>query len=133
MLLDRPATRPQAAAHRRAPAPRGNGAAHERAIRARGRGTARRLLAAGLAEFGERGFQAVTVDDILRRAKSSHGTFYLYFANKDELFAVLANEALQAMDSVTDAFPVVTPDGAGRPASGNGSAPSATPTRLTPR
>ncbi len=87
---------------------------HERAVRARGHGTVARLLAAGLAEFDERGFQAVTVDEITRRANASHGTFYLYFANKDDFFGALAQEALRAMDRITDEFPVVTPDRAGR-------------------
>ena len=45
----------------------------QRAVRARGRGTVARLLAAGLAEFGDRGYQAVTVDDIVRRAKARSG------------------------------------------------------------
>jgi AcrR family transcriptional regulator len=75
-----------------------------------------RLLAAGLAEFAERGFQAVTVDDIVGRAKTSHGTFYLYFTNKDDFFRALAAEALQAMDRLSDEFPVVTANAAGRAA-----------------
>ncbi len=91
-------------------------AAHERAVRAPGQGTVARLLAAGRAEFDERGFEAVTVDDIARRADASHGTFYLYFANKDDFFGLLAQEALQAMDRITDEFPVVTPNAAGRAA-----------------
>src|SRR5215831_10830956 len=57
--------------------------AQDRELRAQGRQTVRRLLEAGLAEFDERGFQAVRVDDIVRRARTSHGTFYLYFSNKD--------------------------------------------------
>ena len=48
-----------------------------------------KLLDAGLAEFDERGFQAVRVDDVVRRAKISHGTFYLYFSNKEDLFKAL--------------------------------------------
>jgi AcrR family transcriptional regulator len=85
-------------------------------VRARGQGTVRRLPEAGLAAFGERGFQAVTVDDIVRRANASHGTSYLYFANKDDLFGVLAHEALHAMEGITAEFPVVTPSPAGRAA-----------------
>lgn len=88
----------------------------ERAVRARGRKMVARLLAAGLAEFGERGFQAVTVDDIVRRASTSHGTFYLYFANKDDFFGALSAEALQAMDRLSDEFPVGSADRAGRAA-----------------
>jgi AcrR family transcriptional regulator len=75
-----------------------------------------RLLEAGLAEFDERGFQAVRVDDIVRRARTSHGTFYLYFANKEDLFKALLRDALHDMAVITDAFPVVTRNAAGRAA-----------------
>jgi AcrR family transcriptional regulator len=76
----------------------------------------RRLLEAGLAEFDERGFQAVRVDDIVRRARTSHGTFYLYFSNKDDFFKALLRDALDDMGVITDAFPVVTRNDAGRAA-----------------
>ena len=36
------------------------------------------------------GYHAARVDDIVKVAETSHGTFYLYFANKEELFRVLA-------------------------------------------
>ena len=75
-----------------------------------------RLLEAGLAEFDERGFQAVRVDDIVRRARTSHGTFYLYFSNKEDLFKALLRDALHDMAVITDAFPVVTRNAAGRAA-----------------
>ncbi len=74
----------------------------------------RRLLDAGLAEFDERGFQAVRVDDVVSRAKTSHGTFYLYFANKDDLFKTLLRDALHDMGLITGDFPVVTRNEAGR-------------------
>jgi AcrR family transcriptional regulator len=85
-------------------------------LRAQGRQTVRRLLEAGLAEFDERGYQAVRVDDIVRRARTSHGTFYLYFANKDDFFKTLLRDALHDMAVITDAFPVVTRNDAGRAA-----------------
>jgi AcrR family transcriptional regulator len=90
----------------------------ERATRAQGRNTVRKLMAAGLAEFTERGFAAVTVDDIVRRANASHGTFYLYFANKSDFFAALSQDAMHAMEDVANDFPVVTPNDAGRAALG---------------
>jgi AcrR family transcriptional regulator len=90
--------------------------AQDRELRAQGRQTVRRLLEAGLAEFDERGFQAVRVDDIVRRARTSHGTFYLYFSNKDDFFKALLRDALHDMAVITDAFPVVTRDDAGRAA-----------------
>jgi AcrR family transcriptional regulator len=86
----------------------------DRELRAQGRQTLRNLLEAGLAEFDERGFQAVRVDDIVRRAQISHGTFYLYFSNKEDLFKALLRDALHDMSLVTDEFPVVTRNEAGR-------------------
>jgi AcrR family transcriptional regulator len=90
--------------------------AQDRELRAQGRQTLRNLLEAGLAEFDERGFQAVRVDDIVRRAQISHGTFYLYFSNKEDLFKALLRDALNDMGLVTDEFPVVTRNEAGRAA-----------------
>ncbi len=52
----------------------------------------------------------------MRRAKTSHGTFYLYFANKDDLFRTLLQDALHDMKLITDDFPVVTSNDAGRAA-----------------
>ncbi|HEY1740702.1 MAG TPA: helix-turn-helix domain-containing protein, partial [Acidimicrobiia bacterium] len=59
--------------------------------RAQGSETRLRLLDAGLAVFAERGYHAARVDDIVRAAETSHGTFYLYFANKEELLRDLAS------------------------------------------
>jgi AcrR family transcriptional regulator len=120
----------QPAANKATPAARGRGGggrpkrpslgggrpAQDRELRAQGRQTVRRLLEAGLAEFDERGFQAVRVDDIVRRARTSHGTFYLYFSNKDDFFKALLRDALHDMGVITDAFPVVTRNEAGRAA-----------------
>ena len=90
--------------------------ARGRELGTQGRQTVRRLLEAGLAEFDERGFQAARVDDVVRRAKTSHGTFYLYFANKDDLFRTLLRDALHDMAIITDDFPIVTSNEAGRAA-----------------
>jgi AcrR family transcriptional regulator len=90
--------------------------AQGRELGAQGRKTVRKLLEAGLAEFDERGLQAVRVDDVVRRAKTSHGTFYLYFANKDDLFKALLRDALHDMGLITGDFPVVTRNDAGRQA-----------------
>src|SRR6266699_6914917 len=112
-----PAARGRAGAGRpKRPSLGGGRPAQDRELRAQGRQTVRRLLEAGLAEFDERGFQAVRVDDVVRRARTSHGTFYLYFANKDDLFKALLLDALHDMGVITDAFPVVTRNDAGRTA-----------------
>jgi len=90
--------------------------AQDRELRAQGRQTVQKLLDAGLAEFDERGFQAVRVDDLVRRAKISHGTFYLYFANKEDLFKALLADALVDMAALAGEFPVVTRNEAGETA-----------------
>ncbi len=102
------------APHARRPSLGGGTPAQGRELGRQGRETVRKLLEAGLAEFDERGYQAVRVDDVVRRAKTSHGTFYLYFANKDDLFKTLLRDALHDMEIITGDFPVVTRNEAGR-------------------
>ncbi|MGO9219446.1 MAG: TetR/AcrR family transcriptional regulator [Streptosporangiaceae bacterium] len=111
-----PASLRAAAARSRRPSLGGGAPARDRELRAQGRQTVQKLLDAGLAEFDERGFQAVRVDDVVRRAKISHGTFYLYFANKEDLFKALLSDALVDMAALTDEFPVVTRNAAGQAA-----------------
>jgi AcrR family transcriptional regulator len=109
-------TRSRGATHPRRPSLGGGTPAQERELGAQGQQTVRKLLEAGLAEFDERGLTAVRVDDVVRRAKISHGTFYLYFANKDDLFRALLRDALVDMAAITEEFPVVTSNPAGRAA-----------------
>ena len=66
-----------------------------------------------MVEFEERGFHGVRVDDVVRRAGISHGTFYLYFSNKEDLFKALLKDALRDMEIVAGDFPVVTADDTG--------------------
>src|SRR5260370_33267488 len=56
----------------------GGAPAQDRELRAQGRETVRRLLEAGMVEFENRGLPGVRVDDGVRRAGISHGTFYPY-------------------------------------------------------
>ena len=87
--------------------------AQARELRAQGRKTMRRLLDAGMRVFAERGFHAARVDDIVRAARTSHGTFYLYFANKEDLLRALAVECAHEMDALADGVAAITPDEAG--------------------
>lgn len=67
----------------------------------------RRLLDAGVVVFAQRGYHAARVDDVVKEAQTSHGTFYLYFANKDDLFRALVLEAagqLRDLDAELPAF-----------------------------
>ena len=106
----------QAAHHRpgRQPSHGGGVPARDRELRAQGRATVKRLLDAGMIEFEERGFHGVRVDDVVRRAGISHGTFYLYFSNKEDLFKALLLDALRDMETIAGDFPVVTRDEAGK-------------------
>lgn len=73
-----------------------------------------RLLDAGIEVFARQGFHATRVDDIVKAARTSHGTFYLYFANKDDLFRALASDVADQMADLVEALGPVTPDEAGR-------------------
>jgi AcrR family transcriptional regulator len=90
--------------------------AQDRELRAQGRETVRRLLEAGMVEFEDRGFHGVRVDDVVRRAGISHGTFYLYFSNKEDLFKALALDAAAEMESLAASLGPITPDEEGRDA-----------------
>jgi len=45
--------------------------------------------------FAEKGYQGVTVDDIVARAAIARGTFYLYFVDKRAVLDALVDEFLQ--------------------------------------
>jgi AcrR family transcriptional regulator len=50
------------------------------------------ILKAAAAAFGAKGFHAVTVQDIAQRAGIAHGTFYLYFKDKRDVYRALSHE-----------------------------------------
>ncbi len=58
----------------------------------RGRRTLRRLLDAAAEEFGEKGFHEGSISGITRRAGVALGSFYTYFASKDEIFRALVKD-----------------------------------------
>lgn len=55
----------------------------------RGRQTRRKLLDAAAIEFGEKGFHDASITGITTRAGTALGSFYTYFASKDEIFRAL--------------------------------------------
>jgi AcrR family transcriptional regulator len=75
-----------------------------RELRARGRNTKRRLLDAGETVLATKGYHATRVDDVVKLARTSHGTFYLYFSNKEELFRALAAEVAEEMQALAEAL-----------------------------
>ncbi len=68
-----------------------------------------KLHDAALEVFSKRGYHAARVDDIVRAAKTSHGTFYLYFSNKEDLFRSLVADVVEEMTSVAVSLGPVGP------------------------
>ena len=56
------------------------------------------IIVAAKRVFSEKGFSKTTMEDIAREAELSPGTLYLYFKNKDELYASLSLRILQYMN-----------------------------------
>ncbi len=110
-----PGTEPAAATRTTGGAKSGRptAAREPRELRARGQRTRRNLLDAGVTVFAARGYHAARVDDIVKLARTSHGTFYLYFANKEALFRALAGDVAVAMTKLAEELPPLTPDAAG--------------------
>ena len=75
-----------------------------RTLRVQGEDTVRRLLDAGRAAFAQHGYSAARVDDVVEVAGTSHGTFYLYFRDKEDLLHRLAIECGAELDRLTAAL-----------------------------
>ena len=60
--------------------------------------------------FADRGYHAARVDDIVKAACTSHGTFYLYFSSKEDLFRALAVDVAEAMVELARSLPSIAPD-----------------------
>jgi AcrR family transcriptional regulator len=56
-----------------------------------------RIKAAGLALFGEKGYDRTSVDEIAAKAKLATGGFYLHFRSKQQLLLVLMDELLESL------------------------------------
>ena len=52
----------------------------------------------------------------MKLAKTSHGTFYLYFANKEDLFRALAAEVADEMQALAESLGPLEPGPDGRAA-----------------
>lgn len=55
------------------------------------------ILAAARGLFLERGYDAVTIRDVIRRTDLASGTFYNYFRTKEEVFRALIEERIGAL------------------------------------
>lgn len=59
-----------------------------------------RLKSAGLALFGEKGYEATSIDGIARRAKLAVGSFYQHFRSKRQLLLALMDELLEKLSEL---------------------------------
>jgi len=85
-----------------------------RTLRRQGEETRSKLLAAAVPALAEKGYQATRVDDVVRLAGVSHGTFYLYFANKEDLFRGLATQCADEAAELAASLDGVPPGADGR-------------------
>lgn len=65
---------------------------------ARGQQTRAILLEAAEEVFGRRGFAATSIGELTQRAGVGTGTFYVHFANKEEVFLELVEELGQRLE-----------------------------------
>ena len=87
-----------------------------RALQARGQRTRQRLLDAAAEVFDRIGYHAARVDDIVAAAESSHGTFYLYFTSKEDLFEQLVGAVGVGLRALIGDLAPVTNSARGRAA-----------------
>jgi AcrR family transcriptional regulator len=85
--------------------------ASKRVLRSQGRRTMRKLLDAAMVAFDKRGYHATRVNDVVEIAKTSHGTFYLYFSNKEDLLRALVTEAAGEAQKLYDALSTLPAEG----------------------
>jgi AcrR family transcriptional regulator len=71
----------------------------------------RKLLDAAMIAFDNRGYHATRVNDVVEIANTSHGTFYLYFSNKEDVLRALVTEAAGEAQSLCDALSTLPAEG----------------------
>lgn len=59
-----------------------------------------RLKTAGLALFGEKGYENTSINEIARRAKLAVGSFYQHFRSKRQLLLALMDELLEKLSQL---------------------------------
>ncbi len=74
------------------------------------------LLESGRAVFVDRGYHGTRVDDLAAAAGVSHGAFYRYFRNKDQLARILTARAMQSVWTTAIEIPDLFADGSEGPA-----------------
>jgi AcrR family transcriptional regulator len=78
-------------------------------LQKRSRDKRTRLKAAGLALFGEKGYEAASIGEIARRAGLAVGSFYQHFRSKRQLLLALMDELLEKLSEL-NLRPQITAD-----------------------
>ena len=68
------------------------------------------ILDAAREVFGELGYEAATVRDIIRRTGLAAGTFYNYYRSKEEVFAALADDGARRFGPILKTIRAASPD-----------------------
>lgn len=76
-----------------------------RPLQQRAQRTRAKLITAAHSVFSEKGFLDARVTDIAERAGVAHGTFYTYFASKEEIFRDVASETVARIYESSAAAP----------------------------
>jgi AcrR family transcriptional regulator len=86
-----------------------------RFAQSRSRETLRRILDAAVEVFSDKGYSQATIAEIIKRAGIGHGTFWLYFHNKEDLVRYMLKEMVEEFESFgwyeadnVEDFPVTT-------------------------
>jgi AcrR family transcriptional regulator len=66
-------------------------------LQKRSQGKREQLKAAGLALFGEKGYEAASIGEVARRANLAVGTFYQHYRSKRQLLLALMDELLEKL------------------------------------
>jgi AcrR family transcriptional regulator len=74
-------------------------------LTARGARTRAALVKAARALFERQGYLDTNVGDIAKKARVAHGTFYTYFASKEEIFAEVADDLQHQLLTTAEAEP----------------------------
>jgi TetR/AcrR family transcriptional repressor of mexJK operon len=75
-------------------------------------GKAAQIIGAARDAFFEQGYDAVSMDEVAKRAGVAKQTVYSHYPSKDALFLAVHERERERFDSVLQAAPIATPDAA---------------------
>lgn len=78
----------------------------------------RRLVESAMLVFAEKGAEVAVIDDVIRAAEVSRGTFYKYFASTRELLVAISQELADELAGTVEPVVAAIPDPAERVALG---------------